>query len=194
MPWLRRASNPRDLSVVNVVDLEATCYENSAFPTGEIQEIIEIGVCVLRLDTGERYKRQGILVRPQASLVSPFCTELTGLTQSDVDRGLPLAEAGKVLVKEYKSSTRVWAGWGEWDRQQMEQECQSKAIRSPMSSTYLNISLLFALAFNQPRERSLSDALALLGLKAEGELHHAEDDAWNAALLLHYILSGKRAT
>jgi inhibitor of KinA sporulation pathway (predicted exonuclease) len=192
MPWLRRASNPRDLSVINVVDLEATCYENGAFPAGETQEIIEMGVCVLRAATGERYKRQSLLVRPQASLVSPFCSELTGLTQADVDRGLPLGEAGKVLVKEYKSSTRVWAGWGEWDRQQMEQECQSKGIRSPMSSTYLNISLLFALAFNQPRERSLSDALALLGLRPEGELHHAADDAWNAALLLHYILSGKR--
>ncbi len=39
----------------------------------------------------ERVERRRIPVRPACSTVSAYCTQLTTLTQADVDAGIPLA-------------------------------------------------------------------------------------------------------
>lgn len=72
--------------LVNVVDVEATCWAGSP-PPGAVSEIIEIGLTVVDLDAGERVARHRILVRPVRSTVSEFCTELTGLTPHEVGQG-----------------------------------------------------------------------------------------------------------
>ena len=63
---------------------------------------------VLDLATLEREARHGIMVRPERSSVSPFCTELTTLTQDDVESGVGLAEACAHLRKKYRSRSRSW--------------------------------------------------------------------------------------
>ena len=45
----------------------------------------------------ERVERRSILVQPACSTVSAYCTQLTTLIQADVDGGIPLAEACRVL-------------------------------------------------------------------------------------------------
>src|SRR2546430_1508856 len=99
---------------VNVVDVEATCWAGGP-PAGESSEIIEIGVCVVDTDDWRRVERRSILVRPRRSRVSPFCTELTGLTQADVDGGVDFATACALLRDELRGSSRTWASWGEYD-------------------------------------------------------------------------------
>ncbi|WP_433685764.1 hypothetical protein [Nocardia sp. CA-119907] len=51
--------------------------------------MIEIGLTVVDLSARERIAKHRILVRPERSSVSPFCAELTGLTQAEVDSGSP---------------------------------------------------------------------------------------------------------
>jgi len=51
--------------MLNVVDIEAACWSGEP-PPGEVSEIIEIGLTVVDLDSGERVGRHGILVRPSA--------------------------------------------------------------------------------------------------------------------------------
>ena len=75
----------RKLDVIIVVDLEATCWEGDP-PPGQEKEIIEIGVCTLDIASGTRSDKQSILVRPETSWVSEFCTRLTTLTQEQIDR------------------------------------------------------------------------------------------------------------
>lgn len=77
---------------LNVVDVEATCWAGDP-PDGESSEIIEIGVCVVDTHGWRRTERRRILVRPRGSRVGAFCTELTGLTQADVDAGVDFATA-----------------------------------------------------------------------------------------------------
>jgi inhibitor of KinA sporulation pathway (predicted exonuclease) len=48
------------------------------------------------------------LVRPACSTVSAYCTQLTTLTQADVDAGIPPAD-------EYKSRERFCASFGDFD-------------------------------------------------------------------------------
>src|SRR4029453_8282178 len=90
------------LDVVLVVEVEATCWE-SAPPEGEENEIIEIGLCLLDVKTGERREHESLLVRPERSRGSAFCTELTTLTQEQVDQGIPFAEACALLRSKYRS-------------------------------------------------------------------------------------------
>lgn len=59
-----------------VIDLEATCWEGRQ-PKDQVSEIIEIGICVLDTQDGSISKNKGILIKPEKSSVSPFCTQLT---------------------------------------------------------------------------------------------------------------------
>jgi len=74
----------RAATLLNIVDVEATCWQDGP-PAGQVSEIIEIGLTTVDLSLGQRIGRHRILVRPQRSAVSAFCTELTGLTQAEVD-------------------------------------------------------------------------------------------------------------
>ena len=67
------------LDKIVVVDIEATCWEGK-LPEGMISDIIEVGVCLLDVETGEITDNRGILVKPERSTISPFCTELTTIT------------------------------------------------------------------------------------------------------------------
>lgn len=79
-----------------IIDLEATCW-NDRPPRGQQSEIIEIGVCLMDAKTGAVLQNEGILVKPRFSTVSPFCTELTSITQH------MLEDAFDILREEYKS-------------------------------------------------------------------------------------------
>nr|WP_246581142.1 3'-5' exonuclease [Deinococcus aestuarii] len=85
---------------MNVIDVEATCWEGAP-PPGQVNEIIEVGLCVVDTVTRQRVGRHRLLVRPERSEVSEFCTRLTGWTPEDVRDGLSFAEACRVLEGEH---------------------------------------------------------------------------------------------
>lgn len=180
------------LDTILVVDLEATCWEGSP-PAGQEHEIIEIGLCLLEVATLERVEKRAILVRPARSVISPYCTELTTLTQEEVEReGIPLAVACDLLRGTYQSQTCPWASYGEYDRQQLERECRRKGVDYPFGARHLNVKTLFALAHALPREVPLDKALRLRGFSLEGTHHRGLDDAWNIARLLAELLGKVR--
>ena len=114
--------NRAPLTHVNVIDVEATCWEGAP-PAGQRQEIIEIGLCVLNVAGGTPLEHTSILVKPTHSTVSPFCTSLTTLTQEQVDQGIPFAQACALLQERYASRDRVWASYGDFDRGLFEDQC-----------------------------------------------------------------------
>jgi inhibitor of KinA sporulation pathway (predicted exonuclease) len=177
---------------VLVVDIEATCWEG-AIPPGEEPEIIEIGLCVLDVASGERREKTSLLVRPERSAVSPFCTQLTTLTQADVDAGLSFRDACALLKSRYTANDRIWASYGEYDRQQVERQCQSRGVPYPFGARHLNVKTLFALVHALPAEVGMAAALARQGLPLEGTHHRGADDAWNIAHLLAVLLGAGRA-
>jgi inhibitor of KinA sporulation pathway (predicted exonuclease) len=89
--------------LINVVDVEATCWEGQP-PPGQVSEIIEIGLTVVDLEQRARLAKHRILVRPQRSKVSAFCTELTSLTQDEVDQGVTFAAACRILARDQESN------------------------------------------------------------------------------------------
>jgi inhibitor of KinA sporulation pathway (predicted exonuclease) len=55
---------------LNVVDVEATCWPGRP-PPGQVSEIIEIGLCVVDLESRERVSRHRVLVRPARLPLEP---------------------------------------------------------------------------------------------------------------------------
>jgi inhibitor of KinA sporulation pathway (predicted exonuclease) len=174
-----------------VVDVESTCWEGNP-PPGQMSEIIEIGLCVVDVAALERVERRSILVRPACSTVSATCTQLTTLTQADVGAGIPLAEACRVLAREYKSKERLFASFGDFDRRQFERNCAAYSIAYPFGPTHLNVKNLAAVVYGWSSELVMSEALQRVGLPLEGTHHRGGDDAWNIAGLLCHLLRGIR--
>ncbi|WBB62250.1 exonuclease domain-containing protein [Streptomyces sp. WMMC500] len=179
------------LDRVLVVDVEATCWEGEP-PAGMAPEIIEIGLCELDVPTGERVSRRSVLVRPERSEVSAFCTRLTTLTPEQVAAGVPFAEACALLRREYGSRQRVWASWGDYDRRQFERQCTAAGVAYPFGRRHVNAKTLYALAHGLGREPGMAEALAHAGRELEGTHHRGVDDAWNIAALLAGILLAVR--
>ncbi|MFA7349528.1 MAG: 3'-5' exonuclease [Methylotenera sp.] len=171
-----------------VIDLEATCWSTPEETALNVSEIIEIGVCILDVITGEIKNQKGLIIQPRESKISPFCVELTGITQDMVDSGMKFDEAIKVLKKEYGVSRRMMGAWGNYDQNMLLKECARCDIKSPFGPTYLNISAIATLKLKANRRLGVSEALEMFGLKFEGRQHRGVDDAFNTARLLREIL------
>ncbi len=183
----------KKLDQIIVVDLEATCWEGDP-PPGQEQEIIEIGVCALDIATGKRFNKRSILVRPERSTVSPFCTNLTTLTQEQVDQGgISFEEAIALLRREYQPAERTWASYGDFDRIKLQSQCEQRGVPYPFGRTHLNIKNLLAISLNLPYEVGLDRAVKLCGFSMEGTHHRGDDDAWNIAAVLAAIFERTRA-
>ena len=180
-----------------MIDLEATCWQGPP-PPGEEHEIIEIGNAVLHV--GDLHVEPGpeILVRPTRSSVSPFCTELTSITQEMLDeRGLPFAEAVAALEAAHGGLRAVvWASYGNYDRRRMLAECDRHGVDFALSDTHVNVKRLVALMGGWTRETGMLRAMRRLGLEPTPEsMHHrGGDDAVEIGRLLGMAMKGLRSS
>jgi inhibitor of KinA sporulation pathway (predicted exonuclease) len=181
----------RELDQILVIDVEATCWPGD--PPGDQQsEIIEIGLCPLDVSSCTRGDMRSILVRPERSTISAYCTKLTTLTQAEVDDGISFSDACRLLVEAYKSRTRIWASFGDYDRLQFQENCEAAGVDYPFGSRHINVKSLFAIIHNLQAEVGLDRAMKLLGYPLEGTHHRGGDDAWNIARILGHILRTAR--
>lgn len=173
-----------------IIDLEATCWENNNNPpAGEFSEIIEIGVCLLDRESGKITDSKGILVKPENSTVSPFCTQLTTITQGQLDNeGISLKQAFSILRREYSCDAYTWASFGHYDRKKIQAECYSKRIPYPMAYDHINVKELFASRRQLTHPVTMKTALKMLRIPLEGTHHRGVDDAKNIAKILHWCL------
>jgi inhibitor of KinA sporulation pathway (predicted exonuclease) len=177
----------KKLDYILVIDIESTCWKDSP-PQGQKAEIIEIGLCLLDIATRRRGESKSILVRPECSTVSDYCTALTTLTQKDVAPGIPFREACRILTQEYGSRRRIWASYGDYDRRQFERNCLIYDVAYPFGPSHINVKSLFAVMHALPREIGMAKALERLHLPLEGTHHRGGDDARNIALILGELL------
>jgi inhibitor of KinA sporulation pathway (predicted exonuclease) len=169
--------------LLNVVDVEATCWEGE-IPADAVSEIIEIGLTVVDLDARDRIAKHRILVRPARSAVGAFCTELTGLTQAEVDTGMAFADACRLLATEHQAGIRPWASWGDYDRKQFVRQCAATGVAYPFGRRHTNAKQVFSEAYGLQRRQGMAGALHIAGLPLEGRHHCGADDAWNIAALV----------
>ena len=172
-----------------VVDIEATCWEGRN-PPGQENDIIEVGVCLLDVNTGEITGNRGILVLPERSQISKFCTQLTSITPGLIeDEGIYFDDACDILEREYDSKDLVWASYGDYDRNQFQRQCSDMRVAYPFGPSHINVKTMFAEKRGMKRAAGMATALEMLNLPLEGTHHRGVDDAKNIAKILRWVLN-----
>lgn len=179
------------IKLINVVDLEATCWEKGKQPEGQKQEIIEVGICVIDLTSKDKAirNRHSWLVKPENSDVSEYCTSITGLTQKDLELAPTFGEVYKQISEKY-SSASPWAAWGNWDHKMLNAQCAELGLKPLVNGTFFNLKALSAVLLGNIKESGLGATISALGMQFEGEPHRALDDAINAAKVGRKIMFG----
>lgn len=177
----------RKNSFALVVDLEACCWMGDP-PKGQYKEIIEIGIACVDYFTKEIIESRSIIVKPEFSEISAFCTKLTTITPELVEKeGVSFKKACKILTDEYQSDRRMWFSWGDYDRVAFEKECAFKNIKYPFGRTHFNLKEWYAFKKGEKISTSVSTAIKQLGLEFEGTAHRGVDDAINTARILQKL-------
>lgn len=174
-----------------IIDLEATCWEGDQ-AKNQKSEIIEIGICVLDVKDGTISQNEGILVKPKWSTVSPFCTELTTITQDMLDNdGITFSEACKLLRTQYNADKYTWASYGAYDLNMMKEQCYQKNVDYPLSQDHINVKILFSQVRGLKGKVGMAGALGILDIPLEGTHHRGKDDAKNIAKILYWCLQNE---
>lgn len=175
-----------------VIDLEATCSKSKEITRREM-EIIEIGAVMVEAKNLEIISEFQTFIKPVKNpLLTDFCKELTSITQKQVDDAPKYVEAIEKFKKWlYQYNDFVFGSWGDYDRQQIEQDCQFHQVAYPIASEHINLKRLFSSQQNLNRRYGMAQALNLVGIELQGTHHRGIDDARNIAQLLPYILGQK---
>ena len=167
---------------VLVIDVESTCWEpKSSQPADEISEIIEIGISVVNTKELEIVKNSSIIIKPQRSTISEFCTQLTTITSETVSSGISYESAVDLLRKDYQSNKTTFISWGDYDRKMFEKNCKDYNVVYPFGPRHLNLKNIFSIFNNIDKEVGLDYAVKYYNLPFEGTHHRADSDAYNTA-------------
>jgi inhibitor of KinA sporulation pathway (predicted exonuclease) len=174
-----------------IVDLEATCSNDGSVPRHEM-EIIEIGAAMQSHRTFEVESEFQSFVRPvRHPELTEFCTELTGITQGDV-AAAPLFRHALEAMKEwlYAFDDSLFCSWGDYDRNQVLQDCGFHRVAYPFRSGHLNLKAEFSRALDRKKKLGIVEAVRFLGMEFEGSHHRGLDDARNIARIVRRVCMG----
>ena len=171
-----------------VIDLEATCDENHRIPR-ERTEIIEIGAVLVEADTLHIVDELQTFVKPVLHpVLTPFCTQLTSITQAQVDSAPRFSQALERLRAFIGTHPVRFCSWGDYDKNQFAREATRNRVSLPFAHGHLNLKRAFSECLGEARPYGLGQALRRVGLRFEGTAHRGIDDARNIARLLPLIL------
>ncbi|KAL7845114.1 hypothetical protein AOLI_G00233060 [Acnodon oligacanthus] len=187
----KKQTGPRQLfSHLIVIDFESTCWREK---NNYGQEIIEFPAVLLNTSNGEIESEFHSYVQPQEHpVLSEFCTELTGITQKQVEAGLPLRiclsrfarwlhtlqqEKGVVCVTDSKNTPAsghlcTFLTWSDWDLGVcLLYECKRKQITKPeVLNSWIDLRATYK-AFYSRKPKGLNGALQDLGIQFSGREH-----------------------
>ncbi|EGD72461.1 hypothetical protein PTSG_11592 [Salpingoeca rosetta] len=127
----------KDATFICVVDFEATCEEDDAnFP----HEIIEFPLVIIDVHRKEIVEKQQFYCRPVFNpILSPFCTQLTGIKQESVDSAAEfphVLDQVMAILDKYRSHDAghklLLASDGPWDfRNFFQWQCRASSVPAP---------------------------------------------------------------
>jgi inhibitor of KinA sporulation pathway (predicted exonuclease) len=183
-----QVSQPFDYFLV--LDFEATCEQNEFHFPHEIIEFPVIAVDAQRQTVvGEFHS----FVKPMRrhGALTPFCKELTGISQADVDAAPPLPKVIEKFCEWFhahfpEGSKVVFATDGPWDMREFmfrHSVCRDGADFPRMFYSFIDIRHSFC-DHMKCKPRGVQAMLAKLGLTFEGRQHCGLHDARNIARIL----------
>ncbi|XP_046897491.1 ERI1 exoribonuclease 2 [Hypomesus transpacificus] len=188
-------------SYLIVIDFESTCWREKKHYG---QEIIEFPAVLLNTSTGEVEAEFHSYVQPQEHpVLSDFCTELTGITQAQVESGVPLQiclsrfsrwlqtqqlQRGLAFSRHPSGSPApshklcAFVTWSDWDLGVcLQYECSRKQLHKPdVLNSWTDLRSTYKLFYSR-KPKGLNGALQDLGIQFSGRQHSGLDDARNTA-------------
>ena len=164
-----------------IVDFEATCWEDAPKLQGE-REIIEIGaVKIDAISLAEAGFFQSFVRPARHPHLSDFCVQLTHITQKQVDAAPRFPRALSRFVEWIGDPAEMlFCSWGEYDREQLRQDCAFHQLPYPFADAHVNLKQAFS-HYRSGKPIGVHRALKALGMNFEGTLHRGLDDARNIA-------------
>jgi len=127
-----------------VIDLEATCCDDGSIRRKD-SEIIEIGAVRVDSRTFETLDEFQTFVRPVVHpTLTRFCTELTTITQAQVDGAPRFAEAIEGLSPWFAHGRALFCSWGDYDKNQFEIDARRSKVKLPFGGAHLNVKRAFS--------------------------------------------------
>jgi 3'-5' exoribonuclease 1 len=168
-----------------IVDLEATCWEERS--STKKNEIIEIGALKLDED-GETESEFAEFVKPLLNpVLSPFCKQLTSITQTQVDEADRFPQVLE-RFRKWIGSDYVLCSWGFYDRSQFNSDCDLHRLDTRWLKRHISLKHQYTDIRGLDRHTGMSSALRLEKLKLEGTHHRGIDDARNIAKIFRQHL------
>ncbi|KAJ3122890.1 3'-5' exoribonuclease 1 [Physocladia obscura] len=174
-----------------VFDVEATCEENNRNWT---HEIIEFPVVVIGSKTMSVVAEFRSFVKPVLNpTLSPFCTQLTGITQEQVDTAPQFPAVLKSFEaflsrNDIRPARMAFCTDGPWDiRDFVRTQCEVSGLRRPSYLVdYIDVRRMFARFYlgKRGKRQNLAGMLTTLGMTFEGREHSGIDDARNIARIV----------
>jgi len=166
-----------------ILDFEATCDKIEKGKKPYINEIIEFPSVVIDCKTMKMIEKLEQFVLPSHNAhLTDFCKKLTGITQKQVDNGIPLKDAFKMhqmLIGKYNNSIIVTCG--DWDLKTMlPADAHVNNFDIPnYYKRWINIKIPFMELYKIKKSYGMEDMLSHLKLKLLGHHHSGIDDCIN---------------
>jgi inhibitor of KinA sporulation pathway (predicted exonuclease) len=159
-------------------------------------EIIEIGAVLVDPQTFEPIAEFQTFVRPiRHPILTPFCQQLTSITQAEVDPapGFPeaIAALAEFIHEHSPAVLPLFGSWGDYDRHQFVLDAKLHQVGLPFGPDHLNIKTAFSGALGSRKRFGMARALARLGLPLTGTHHRGIDDARNIARILPFAVGAE---
>ncbi|KAI9329070.1 ribonuclease H-like domain-containing protein [Obelidium mucronatum] len=175
-----------------VFDVEATCKEDN---TGWRHEIIEFPVVVIHSKTFSVAAEFRSFVKPVINpILTEFCTNLTGITQEQVDAAPTFPKVLKnfeafLSTLQVKHSKMAFVTDGPWDiRDFVRNQCVYTGMRCPQyfDRGWIDLRRVFTKFYGRKdgKRANLAGMLSLLGMEFEGREHSGIDDTRNIARIV----------
>ena len=181
-----------------IIHFHATCWKKNKKKKRPHAEIIEIGAVA----TGKNLQKIGkftAVIRPVIEpVLSDYCKELTGLSQTDVENGMDFNRAIDLFYQwiiQYKSSEDpTLYTWGDYDIFLLKKSLRKHKSKNKefvniiQKNGLINLQEKF-MAFTALPSSScnLAKALQIIGKNYSGTRHRSIDDAVNMIKLYKYL-------
>lgn len=173
-----------------IFDLEATCWSEQHHLLQ--QEIIEIGAFHVN-PYGEVLDSFSSFVRPVIHpYLSPFCQQLTSISQEDVDQAPTFDRVYKKFVDwmEYSATSSDYrlASWGSMDLDLLLDDCSHHQLHLDWEDDYMDLKKIYNRYKGNSKPFGLKKSLRKEKIEFKGIEHRAIDDAYNLTqLFIKYI-------
>ncbi len=178
-----------------IIDLEATCCNQKSILRHQM-EIIEIGAVMLNRQTWEIDDEFQQFIKPVRNpQLTPFCKELTSISQQQVDAAPNFPEAmSKLTAWMNLFPNHIFCSWGNYDKSQFLQDCKFHDVPYPFGAEHRNIKTEFSEYLGVSHKFGMAKALQHLGMKLQGTHHRGIDDARNIAAIYRYMQTTKKSS